>query len=137
MSGRLSGLFSGVILAGAVGVFTTYATFQPELVKQKEDREGTFQADHHSAEKSQKKYDTAISDAIWSDLREAERQVVGPTNGKKGALWGIREVIWGKGPQENPVMPNKTMTTSAVPGTMHDQPTGQTLGVAGLKSGND
>jgi predicted outer membrane lipoprotein len=80
---------SGVLLATAFGIFTAYSAFQPELKKQADERQGIFHDQHE-----QEKQDHVLSDAIISDLRQAEKQYIGPT--KKGALWGIREAIWGK-----------------------------------------
>lgn len=68
-----------------------YATFAPELQKQQLERQGIFQ--DQKVQQQQRQQEHVISDAILSDLREAEAKIVGP--GKKGALWGLREAIWG------------------------------------------
>ncbi|KAK5704944.1 hypothetical protein LTR97_002055 [Elasticomyces elasticus] len=89
--------FAGVGLAAVVGVLTSYATFAPELQRQQLERQGIFQDQHVKQE--QQKQEHVISDAILSDLREAEAKLVGPSN--KGALWGIREAIWGTKEAQN------------------------------------
>ena len=92
----------GVLVAGLCGVATgpsyihlrsilqltftaAYVTLQPEFEKQKSEQDGDFKEQHP-------KNDQAISQAILSDMKEAEHQVVGEG---KGFAWGIREAIWG------------------------------------------
>jgi hypothetical protein len=60
-------------------------TFQPELEKQKSERDGDFKEQRPTN-------DQAISQAIISDIKEAKHQVEGDG---KGFAWGIREAIWG------------------------------------------
>lgn len=67
-------------------------TLQPELERQREEREGSFKEKHNQEEEH------AISRAIISDLQEAKEQVT-DTKGK-GPLWGIREALFGKGQQQ-------------------------------------
>ncbi|KAK0344316.1 hypothetical protein LTR59_013566 [Friedmanniomyces endolithicus] len=83
--------FFGVSMAALVGVLTSYVTFVPELQKQQQERQGVFQDEH--AHEQQQKQEHVISDAILSDIREAEKKITGPS--KKGAFWELREAIWG------------------------------------------
>ncbi|KAK1026577.1 hypothetical protein LTR33_017596 [Friedmanniomyces endolithicus] len=83
--------FFGVSMAALVGVLTSYVTFAPELQKEQQERQGIFQDEHTHQE--QQKQEHVISDAILSDMREAEKKITRPN--KKGAFWGLREAIWG------------------------------------------
>lgn len=78
----------GVGIAAFCGIVTAYATWQPEFEKQRAERNGEFQQTH-----VQENQDQVIGKAIVSDMKEAERQIVGEG---KGIAWGIREAIWGK-----------------------------------------
>lgn len=78
----------GLALVAFCGIATGYATFQPELEKQRAERTGEFQGQHPSQD------DEALSKAIASDLKEAKEQL--EPEGSKGIAWGIREAIWGK-----------------------------------------
>ena len=60
-------------------------TFQPEFEKQKSEQDGDFKEQHPTN-------DRAISQAIISDIKEAQYQAEGDG---KGFAWGIREAIWG------------------------------------------
>jgi hypothetical protein len=67
-----------------------YTSFQPALQQQKDEREGNFAARHTQPANK----DTAISDAILSDLREVRRDVVGKAE-RGGFAWGIRQALFG------------------------------------------
>ncbi|TKA83429.1 hypothetical protein B0A55_00336 [Friedmanniomyces simplex] len=102
--------FFGVSMAALVGVVTSYVTFAPELQKQQQERQGIFQDEH--TQQQQQQQDHVISDAIFSDLREAEKEIVGPN--KKGALWGLREAIWGGERQQTATPASTTVSTHSV-----------------------
>jgi len=63
-------------------------TFQPELQRQKEEREGVFPEQHVPDVKDN---ENAISQAIISDLREAREEAK-----KTQFAWGIRQWLFGK-----------------------------------------
>ncbi|KAK0268029.1 hypothetical protein LTR91_001557 [Friedmanniomyces endolithicus] len=113
--------FFGVSMAALVGVLTSYVTFAPELQKQQLERQGIFQ-DEHTHEQQQKQ-EHVISDAILSDIREAEKKITGPS--KKGAFWGLREAIWGGAKQQTTIA---AVAAAPVPATAQEKPVGQERG---------
>ncbi|TKA37811.1 hypothetical protein B0A54_09813 [Friedmanniomyces endolithicus] len=98
-----------------------YVTFAPELQKQQLERQGIFQ-DEHTHEQQQKQ-EHVISDAILSDIREAEKKITGPS--KKGAFWGLREAIWGGAKQQTTIA---AVAAAPVPATAQEKPVGQERG---------
>lgn len=86
--------FAGVGVAALCGIATAYVTFQPELEKQRAERLGEFKEVHRD-EEAQKRNDQQISQAIFSDFKEAKEEAK-RLDGEKGFAWGIREAIWGK-----------------------------------------
>ncbi|KAK5120310.1 hypothetical protein LTR85_006516 [Meristemomyces frigidus] len=83
----------GVGLAAIVGIATSYVTFQPELQRQQEEREGTFQVHHAQSSQST---DDAISKAIISDFQEAKQQAMDTS--RSGPAWKLRQMLFGKKP---------------------------------------
>ncbi|KAK3675055.1 hypothetical protein LTR78_004989 [Recurvomyces mirabilis] len=99
----------GVLMAGVFGVFTAYSAFQPELQREQEEKAGGFQQKHVETK------DNVISEAILSDLRDAKEQVAGTKNqgSGKGALWGVREAIFGSGKTADTKVPAQQALTAA------------------------
>lgn len=88
----------GPVMATAFGVATAYTTFQPELVKDRAEREGNtgdFSKEHqqHEEQAEQAEKDTIISRQMASDFREAGQQI----KSEGGFAWGIRQAIFGTG----------------------------------------
>jgi len=86
----------GPVMATAFGVFTAYTTFQPELVKERAEREGNtaiFSHAHqrHVEEAERVEKDTIISRQMASDFKEAGEQI----KAEGGFAWGIRNAIFG------------------------------------------
>ncbi|KAI7150478.1 hypothetical protein KC360_g232 [Hortaea werneckii] len=77
----------GVGMAAMVGIATSYVTFQPELQRQREEREGTFQELNHE------KDETQISRAILSDFQEAKEQAMDTK--PSGPAWKFRRLLFG------------------------------------------
>ena len=77
----------GVGMAAVVGITTSYVTFQPELQRQREEREGTFQELNHE------KDETQISRAILSDFQEAKAQAMDTK--PSGPAWKLRRLLFG------------------------------------------
>lgn len=65
-------------------------TFQPELQRQKEEREGTFQVLHTPRDEN------VISKAIIEDFQEAKQQAL--STSKSGPAWKLRQMLFGKNP---------------------------------------
>ncbi|KAH9815313.1 hypothetical protein Tdes44962_MAKER05641 [Teratosphaeria destructans] len=88
----------GVLIAGACGVFSAYTTFQPDLKRLQEQREGTFDAHH------QIRNEHSLSDAIASDLHEARKKVIQSITGdhvsKTGPAWKLRQQLFGSRKEE-------------------------------------
>jgi len=82
---------AGPVLAAAFGIFTAFSTFQPELKKKQEERQGI----PHERNAAVENKDNVISQAILSDIREAQQKVT-QTTGNRGFAWGIRNALFGK-----------------------------------------
>ncbi|KAK4506765.1 hypothetical protein PRZ48_000498 [Zasmidium cellare] len=93
---------AGAILVTVCGVFTAYTTLQPELQKQKEERDGNLKdfAEQHQRPEEQEKI---ISKAIMDDLREAKREATSTSTG--GFAWGIRQALFGSKEQSTSDQP--------------------------------
>lgn len=98
--GRGMAIF-GPVMAAAFGVATMYTTLQPELVKERAEREGNtgdlskaHQQHQEQAEQAEK--DTIISRQMASDFREAGQQI----KSEGGFAWGIRQAIFGSGKEK-------------------------------------
>lgn len=80
---------AGVGLAILFGINTAYTTLQPELERQREERQG------HVPEQHDEDKDRAISRAIVSDFKEAKEQALDtrPT----GPAWKLRRALFGGG----------------------------------------
>lgn len=88
----------GPAMATVFGVLTAYSAFQPELVKERAEREGNtadFSKEHqqHTQQAEQAERDTVISRQMADDFREAGQQIKSPG----GFAWGIRQAIFGTG----------------------------------------
>jgi hypothetical protein len=74
-----------------------YTSFQPALQQQRDEKEGKFQTQHGQPVDPSVNRDTAISDAIRSDFKDAKREVIGEIDKTKFA-WGIRQALFGPKP---------------------------------------
>ncbi|CZT17275.1 uncharacterized protein RCC_03109 [Ramularia collo-cygni] len=92
----------GLIGATVCGVATAYTALQPALEEQQLAKEGTFGVQHNTVKDSE----TAISQAIQSDLKEAKEEL---TNAQKGGFaWGIRQMLFGgPSPRDRNSQPDK------------------------------
>lgn len=80
-----------------------YSTFAPALQEQQAERRGEFKAIHEPV--VPRSSETALSDAIRNDLRDARKEL----SETGGFAWGIRQAIFGKSPQT----PTETAASSA------------------------
>ena len=83
-----------------------YATFRPELEKERQERLGTVVPGNPSNDK-------VLSEAIISDIKEARREV--ETANKGGFAWGIRQAIFGKPSSNQTAKSNASQSTTASP----------------------
>jgi hypothetical protein len=73
---------------------TVYTTFQPPLQQQRDEKEGKFKTQHAQDGEPPVNRDTAISDAIFGDLRDVKQEVVDEME-KRRFAWGIRRALFG------------------------------------------
>lgn len=83
-------------------------TFQPELQRQQEEREGVFQERHHEQNEN------AISQAMLSDFQEAKQQAMDTS--KKGPAWKLRQMLFGKHTDQPANEEPSTITAALKPG---------------------
>jgi len=92
-----------------------YVTFQPELQRQREEREGTFEEVHNQQNEN------AISQAIISDFQEAKQQALDTS--KTGPAWKLRQMLFGRNPEHPDHAPKAEQKPAVAPQQMKDTET--------------